>query len=81
MNTRDKAQIILNAQEIGLRTDKTNCRTRGREELTCGREEVERCGLGEKRIAGTEEGEGGALVTERDKREEHIGECTRETLP
>ena len=30
----DKYQIILKTQEINLTTDKTNCRSRGREEAT-----------------------------------------------
>lgn len=52
----DECQIIVNTQEINLRTERTNCTARRRKEATYGRQEVHRYDLEEKKITSTVKG-------------------------
>lgn len=85
----DNYKIILNIQEINLRTDRTNCTTRRRTEATSRKVEMQRYGLGRNRSWLLWRGMN-SDVRERQKerekdreteREECIGICTRITLP
>ena len=79
MSSIENYQIILNTQEIDLKTDRTNSTTKGREEATLRKRGNAEMWLGEKWIMGAMEW--GAVVAEKSKREECTGDCPKNVSP
>lgn len=74
----DNCRIILNPPETGPKTDKTNSTFKEREETTLKEVGSVEAWLREETNPDCCRGEV-PIVTEKGKREEHTGECTRRT--
>lgn len=76
----DNDHIILRIPEINLKTDRTNSATKWREGATYKNIGSAETWFRGEEIPGYFVGEN-AAVTEKSKREEHVGECTKRTFP